>query len=579
VLTRGRIAALLVLLVVLALGYTAYLAFRTERDLRAAQVSVARLQEAIRTGDERARNDAYADLRQHARAAAGRTDGLWWGALTVLPVIGDDAGGVEALSASLNTLSGEGINPLFQTADDLDGLVDDGQVDLQAVRDLADPVRQAHNAVGRALTQVEDEDSSGYLDIFAERFDTYRDTVESLDAGLGSAETTVELLPQILGSNGPRDYLFVFQNNAEIRASGGIGGAWARIHAEDGRLELLEQGSAPDLNPPDREPVVPLSAGEDEIWGPRLAAYFQNPGLTRDFPRAAQIFDALWARRYPNVQLDGVFALDPVAMSYLLDGTGPIRVGNTTLTGNNIVEILLNRAYVSASPEEQNQLFEDTARVIFETITDDLKQPVDFVQGLAQAGREDRLLYAPFDRSDERVLRDARVLGQLSGDDGDVPHVDVGVNDATASKMSYYLRYRSEVEARSCDDEVQQLAGTMTLRQTISPREAAQLPDYITGTGGAIDKGNQLVGVNIYAPFGGKIGQVRINGQAVDIADDELDGRPVADLAIELSSDKDVVVTWMMETGPGQSGDGQTRITPGIVSGATQSGFASACTS
>jgi len=324
---------------------------------------------------------------------------------------------------------------------------------------------------------------------------------------------------------------------------------------------------------------VSLTQGEEQIWGPRMATFFQNPGLTRDFPRAAEIFDGFWSKRYPDIDLDGVFALDPVAMSYLLGGTGPIAVDGTTLTSGNIVDVLLNQAYIDSSPEEQDRLFQQTAGVIFDTITGDLAQPVDFVQGLAQAGREDRLLFAPFDQADQRVLGGARVLGELTADDGDTPHVDIGVNDITQSKMSYYLRYRSEIQSRSCDDGVQRLAGSMTLRQTITPGQAARLPTYLTGTGDVTDRGNQLVGINIYAPYAGKIGQVRINGEAVDITDDSLGGRPVADLAIELSSDKDVVVTWMMETGPGQAASGQTRMTPSIASGMTQTDFASSCTS
>ena len=44
------------------------------------------------------------------------------------------------------------------------------------------------------------------------------------------------------GADGPRDYLLVFQNNAEIRATGGLPGSWARLHAEDGKLEHRPAG-------------------------------------------------------------------------------------------------------------------------------------------------------------------------------------------------------------------------------------------------------------------------------------------------------------------------------------------------
>ena len=38
---------------------------------------------------------------------------------------------------------------------------------------------------------------------------------------------TATLLPAMLGRDGPRDYLIVFQNNAEWRSLGGIVGALA----------------------------------------------------------------------------------------------------------------------------------------------------------------------------------------------------------------------------------------------------------------------------------------------------------------------------------------------------------------
>ena len=41
-------------------------------------------------------------------------------------------------------------------------------------------------------------------------------------------------------------------------------------------------------------------------------------------------------------------ALDPVAMSYLLDGTGPVQVDGTTLTRDNVVDELLNKPYLRA---------------------------------------------------------------------------------------------------------------------------------------------------------------------------------------------------------------------------------------
>ena len=75
--------------------------------------------------------------------------------------------------------------------------------------------------------------------------------VQELDAKIGRAarladraSRAVRLLPPMLGADGTRRYLFLFQNNAEIRATGGIPGAFALLTADDGRLRLGQQDDA-----------------------------------------------------------------------------------------------------------------------------------------------------------------------------------------------------------------------------------------------------------------------------------------------------------------------------------------------
>ena len=44
-------------------------------------------------------------------------------------------------------------------------------------------------------------------------------------------------------------------------------------------------------------------------------------------------------------------------------------------------------------------------------------------------------------------------------DDSTTPYVDIGLNDTTGSKMSYYLRYRAEIKPTSCAQNRQSLVG------------------------------------------------------------------------------------------------------------------------
>ena len=47
-----------------------------------------------------------------------------------------------------------------------------------------------------------------------------------------------------------------------------------------------------------------------------------------------------------------------------------------------------------------------------------------------------------------------------------------------------------------------------------------------------------------------------------------IEGRQVVTVVTQLSTREDIVVTWQMESGAGQSGDGAVGVTPGVLPGA-----------
>ena len=574
--TARRAIAALAIVLLAALIFTAWQVWRVERDLSRAQSSGQRLIDATQSKDRAARNQALSEFLLASKAANNHTTGPLWSVLTHVPVFGDDAEGVRALTRSLDTVAARGVEPLIGTVDEVDGISAGGRVDLDKVTALQDPVTRARAAFRDGYAAVADLDSSGYAGPLQGRFNTYVDQVGDLSRALGSAQKATEILPGFLGADGPRTYLLVFQNNAEIRATGGLPGSWAEVSAKNGKAEIVRQGSAPAF--PRRDtPILPLSAGELEVYSDLLGVYFQDANFTPDFPRAAELMSAHWEEKYGD-KLDGVISLDPVALSYLLEGTGPVVVGDVTLTPENAVEELLNRPYIEQGTVAQDEFFAEAARSIFTAATGDLDAPLEFVRGLAKAADEQRFRLASFTPSQAEQLSDTQVVGALPRDDGAHPHVFIGLNDATGSKMSYYLRYRTSVEARACDDQRQTLSGTMSLNQTITAARARELPESVTGGGDfGTAEGSQLVVVRIYGPSGGDIEDIKVDGAKVEIQPVQLDNRPVVTLVALLSGPDDVLITWTMQSGEGQVGDGIVGVTPSIVPGDKSSSFVSAC--
>ncbi|MFA6300515.1 MAG: DUF4012 domain-containing protein, partial [Nocardioides sp.] len=566
-----------------SLAWSAFTLWQVYHELSQARRAAIALRAGIYDDDKAARNEAAYDLADAASAAADHTGGVWWRLMTWTPVVGDDLAGVGAVSQSMDAVANDGMRPLLSSLDQLDHVTVDRRVDLGLVARLRDPIEQARQAFVEAEQGLADEKSSGYLGPLQTRYDEYAALIAETRRALASADKALDVLPELVGAHGPRDYLLVFQNNAEIRATAGLPGSWALVHAEDGLLTMEEQDGG-GFFPETAKPVLPLTPGEAQVYGPQLGTYFRDANFTPDFPRAAALMDAQWARSFPGVPLDGVISIDVRALSYLLQGVGPVEVeavAGAVLTKDNVVDALLKVAYERFAPDQQNDVFEAAAKAIFEASKGDIESPLKLVRGLDRATTEGRFRISLLDGPDADLLDGTRVRGVLAGDDGSTPHVDIGLNDATGAKMSYYLSYTIELDAAECTDGVQTLQGSVRLGQSISGADAKALPDYVTGAARyGIPVGQQLVLVRLYAPYGGRISDVEVDGQAIDqdvLQVVELGGRPVVTLTAQLADPEGTELSWRMRTGPGQTGDTELRVTPSILPGTSDATVASAC--
>ncbi|MDP3893776.1 DUF4012 domain-containing protein [Nocardioides sp.] len=565
---RRLLTALLILAVLGAVGYTAWLGWSVQRDLRQAQASATRLQSAVTDRDEERARSAADDLRRHSAAAAERTDGPWWGALTQLPFVGDDAEGIRVLSSSLELISSDGMDPLLEVVDLIADVNDGGRIDVDVVRALKEPVVAGHASVALAASRLEALDSSGFVRILRERYDELAEVVSGLDEGLGAAAEVAEVLPAMVGGEGRRTYLMAFQNNAEVRSTGGMPGVFAVVTAEDGKLTLSDQVTASSFGELDR-PILPLTGEERAFFGPQLGTYIQDANFVPHFPRTAELMAARWTDRFGG-ELDGVVTIDTVGMSYLLPGTGPVTTPDgARLTEDNVVEELLNRTYFDFDDNAvQDARFQAVAVAVFQGATAGGGSPLELAKGLGRAAGEGRFLVHSFDEGVQEKLSGTRVAGELTTTEADVPEVDIALSDLTGSKMSYYLRYTTDVRADGCADGVQSLAGTMRIGSDLSDQDVSTLPAFISGGGRfGTEPGSQLVSIRIFGPEGGSFDRVRMDGEVITYTERTLDGRAVVELVSLLRPTDDVDITWTMTSGPGQTGDVDLAVTPSIVPG------------
>jgi hypothetical protein len=312
---RKKLSVVCTLLVLLCAAYTGWRVWQVQSELDAAATSAHRLRQALRSGNQHAAEEAQSALRDHSAAAADRTGGPLWSVLAAAPVLGDDAAAVRTLSQTLQALSDEGIPPLVafsETLDSGDLAPRGGTVPVSAFTSVAEPVQEASQAFTVARGGLGGVGTDGLLEPVRRPFANFTQAVGDVADALAAAEKAVRLIPSMLGSR--RHYLLVVQNNAEVRATGGMPGALALVDTHDGRIRMSRQATASGFPELDR-PVLPLTAQERAVFGTQLGTFFQDANFSPDFPRAAELLAARWRQRYGGT-LDGVVSVDPVALSY-----------------------------------------------------------------------------------------------------------------------------------------------------------------------------------------------------------------------------------------------------------------------
>ncbi|MDQ1657308.1 MAG: hypothetical protein QOD41_2391 [Cryptosporangiaceae bacterium] len=477
------------------------------------------LQTEIQNDDRAAARSTLAILQDHARAARADVSDPVWRAGTRVPGVGPDLAAVAAVATAADGLAEDVMPPLVAVAGDLDPAAlapHQGRIALGPITRAAPQVVAADTAIRRAeaglaaidVGRLRPEVRSGVVD--------FRTRLARAAATTATAARAAQLLPPMLGADGRRTYLVVFQNLAEVRATGGMFGAYAVITADHGQVRIDSQGTAAtDLRAFDT-PVLPLDPAMKALYTDRLGRYPADVNFSPDFPAAAKLAREMYRRRSGRT-VDGVLATDPVALSYVLAGTGPVAVpGGAALTSQNAVRALLSDSYAApTSLAEKDQYFAAAARTIFGAMAAGTGNPRAVLAGLVRAAAERRLLVWSGHDAENTTIHGTVLDGALPLHDGATPTVGVFLNDGTGAKLGYYLRPSADVAAGDCLAD-----GRRRLKLTVTLGSAAPARGLTTDVLGLALGGKPYTirtNVLVFSPTGGGIGEALVDGRKVHI--------------------------------------------------------------
>jgi hypothetical protein len=579
-LSRRRILWGIGLLVVIALGTFAWQAVTASRALLDARETGEKVQQLVRAGDFDGATDQLRDLRAQTHRAQDSTDGILWDVGRHIPFLGRNIGAVQTVSDVLDTATTVNAPIALQ----LSKAVNDGafrpkdqRIDLAEVERLTPSVRRAADSIDGAADRLSGTQPDELLFPFNDLVGDLQTQVDRARSAATASAHAFELLPDMLGEQEPRTYLLMIQNPAELRSTGGLPGSLALLNAEDGKVTMGWQGSASDLKV-NTSPVVALPKDTEQQYGTTPATDLRDTNFTPDFPEAAQIAKAM-VERSLDVKLDGVVSVDPIALAEIMRGTGPVTVTNgVILNAANVVQALLNQTYqVLDDPAAQNDFFETAARKIFDSVMGGDGDQQLAIRGLAAASGQHRVLIWSAHDDEQAALQGTAVSGSISGRSSRHAEIGMYLNDTMAGKMDYYLQYRSSAAAVDCrKGDAQDMRVTLALTSTM-PADFKSLSMWVLGSGQYAPQGTIAFNLRVYAPYGGEITGLNLDGQPRSITSDKHLGRQVALLPISLDPGQKATVTADIRTAKGQSGDGVFSFTPGMVPAPNGVKITSAC--
>ncbi len=538
------------------------------------------LQRQLSKGKADAASNTLTSLQASTGEAKKHTDGPLWAALTVVPFVGDSADATRVVSRNLDDIAQHALPPVVEVSSSLDAEVfrpRNGRFDLAILQQLRLPVTRASTVLAENEAEIAAISTDGLIGPVRRPITTLKAKAAEAQFAASSAARALQLAPAMLGGDGERKYVLLFQNNAEARSTGGLPGAYAILVANRGRITFGQQGSGTDIRR-FSQPVVDLTEDELDIYGELMATDFRDVNLTPEFSRTAEIVREM-VRKELDVDVDGVISVDPVALQYMLKATGPIRAaGGTRLTSKNAVDVLLSEVYSRfPSPPLQNAFFATSARRIFDAVLDGKGNARASLRQLAKASKEHRILVWSSNTQEQASLAETRVAGAFRRSASTRPQVGVYLNESTQSKMSYYLDARSSARAVGCSSDGEQTIRLTTTFRSTAPTDVGSLPRYVTGFDNDDTRGTMVLDTRFFGPADGKFTSFTVNGVARPLSGREFKGRPVNIGIFRLEPGQSAKIVATMVTRQGDNGDAVLSVTPGARPTENGTRIASVC--
>ena len=350
------------------------------------------------------------------------------------------------------------------------------------------------------------------------------------------AQPLLEVLPSLMGEPEEKKYLILFQNDKELRPTGGFITAYAVFRLEHGKMHLDSAGDIYDLDKRRTKRVTPPEPIKKYLpeEGGRVASQWnmRDSNLSPDFKVSMTDFESFYSQIPGAPKIDGIIAIDTHVLLKVMEVLGPIPAYGTNFTTDitpacNCPQVIYELERFADQPvgfERGGR--KDIIGILMSSIMDKALgvSPRQYWGKLFQVGlseiQEKHVLFYFHDEKAQKGAEAVGMVGRIKDFEGDYLHVN-DTNFAGA-KANMYVKHEVEQKIEVGDDG--QVTKTLTLTY-----KNPQPPDNcsLERKEGLCLSATLRNWVRIYAPKGSQL--LESKGSEVEMGTSEDLGKTVFD--------------------------------------------------
>lgn len=181
----------------------------------------------------------------------------------------------------------------------------------------------------------------GVLGPIREAANSIEEKLPLIQQVIDQALPAIKTLPQVVGYPSTKTYLFLLQNNTELRPTGGFIGTYGIMKMANGDISSFQTDNIYNLDDQVKDTLNISPPWQVAKYLNASKLFLRDSNWDPDFPTAAKKAEEMYhLEGGAESQLDGVIAVTPTFIESLLKLTGPITVDGITFTSDNFVETL-----------------------------------------------------------------------------------------------------------------------------------------------------------------------------------------------------------------------------------------------